>query len=397
MNTALKKNPRLRVLNVQKEDQTVALVRKAAEKVDGIEKRQEELDSQHAELRANLQATEQVIAKMANLAEGFGGGFSAETAGQIFIKSDEFSSLQERGRGTASVTIKSTLTLDPASAGDLVTPTRVPGATMLQQRRIRIRDVLAAGRTDSSSVEFVKQVTRTNAATTVAELGLKPEAALTFDLQTAPVRTIAVTLPASRQIMSDAPMLASLVDSELRYMLQDVEELQLLNGNGSGSNILGIVPQATAFAAPFSVPAPTMIDVLLLAIAQNEAADFEADFIAINPLDWRRLQALKDNQGRYLANGPFSAEQVARLWQTAVVPTKGIAPGKFLVGDGQRGAQVFDRWQARIEVATEHADFFTRNMVMILAEERLALAVYKPNAFIYGDFTEAITAATQAP
>ena len=59
---------------------------------------------------------------------------------------------------------------------------------------------------------------------------------------------------------------------------------------------------------------------------------------------------------------------------------------KFLTGAFKLGAQVFDRWQARVEVATENEDDFVKNMVTILAEERLALAVYRPQAFIYGDF-----------
>lgn len=310
----------------------------------------------------------------------------SESPGAVFVKSEEFKNLVKNERGRASLSMKATLSLGGTSGGALAPAQRIQGATELGRRRISFRDVLAPGSTESSSIEFVKQTTRTNAAATVAELGLKPEATLAYELATAPVRTIAVTLPASRQVLSDAPMLQSMIDGELRYMLEDVEEQQLLNGDGLGSNILGIIPQATAYAPPGGLTAATMIDMLLLAIAQNEAAKFETDFICLNPLDWRRIQLLKDTNGRYLANGPYSQEQIARLWSTPVVTTQAIAVDKFLVGDGKRGAQVFDRWQARVEVSTEHGTFFTQNMVMMLAEERLALAVYRPTAFVYGDF-----------
>jgi HK97 family phage major capsid protein len=63
-----------------------------------------------------------------------------------------------------------------------------------------------------------------------------------------------------------------------------------------------------------------------------------------------------------------------------------MAVDKFLVGDFQRAATLYDRWTPRVEVSTEHADFFTRNLVAILAEQRLALAVKQAAALTYGDF-----------
>lgn len=54
------------------------------------------------------------------------------------------------------------------------------------------------------------------------------------------------------------------------------------------------------------------------------------------------------------------------------------------------GAQIFDRWASRVEVATENEDDFVKNLVTILAEERLALAVYRPEAFIYGNIVPAV-------
>lgn len=59
---------------------------------------------------------------------------------------------------------------------------------------------------------------------------------------------------------------------------------------------------------------------------------------------------------------------------------------KFLVGNFRRAATLYDRWSPRVEVSTEHADFFTRNLVAILAEERIALAQKNGAAITYGDF-----------
>ena len=78
-----------------------------------------------------------------------------------------------------------------------------------------------------------------------------------------------------------------------------------------------------------------------------------------------------------------------RLWGLPIVETKGIAAGTFLVGAFRQAATLYDRWQPTVQVSTEHADFFTRNLVAILAEERIALAVKKPSALTYGSFPAA--------
>ncbi|CUW44445.1 hypothetical protein B3286c1_1777 [Brucella vulpis] len=108
----------------------------------------------------------------------------------------------------------------------------------------------------------------------------------------------------------------------------------------------------------------------------------------LSPIDWTSIELLKDTQGRYIIGNP-QGTIAPTLWGLPVVTTQAMAAGKFLTGAFKLGAQIFDRWQARVEVATENEDDFIKNLVTILAEERLALAVYRPEAFIYGDVNEA--------
>ena len=98
----------------------------------------------------------------------------------------------------------------------------------------------------------------------------------------------------------------------------------------------------------------------------------------------------KDDENNYIGSGPFNAEAIARLWRMPVATTTAMAQGNFLAGAFKRGAQIFDRQDATVEVSTEHSDFFIKNKVAIRAEERLALAVYKPAAFVKGGFDAAL-------
>jgi HK97 family phage major capsid protein len=68
-----------------------------------------------------------------------------------------------------------------------------------------------------------------------------------------------------------------------------------------------------------------------------------------------------------------------------------MTSGAFLTGAFQGGAQLFDRWDARVEISTEDSTNFRQNLVTILAEERLALAVYNTLAFVKGVFSTQIT------
>lgn len=199
-------------------------------------------------------------------------------------------------------------------------------------------------------------------------------------------KVIAHYVKASRQILSDASQLASMIDGRLRYGLAFKEEQQLLNGTGVGQQLLGIIPQATAFVNPMVPPGTgTSIDMIRQAMLQAFLAEYPATGIVMNPIDWATIELLKDNTGRYIIGNPQGSIN-ATLWNLPVVETQAVQVDKFLTGAFKLGAQVFDRWQARVEVATENEDDFVKNMVTILAEERLALAVYRPQAFIYGDF-----------
>jgi HK97 family phage major capsid protein len=290
-------------------------------------------------------------------------------------------------KGKTDVRFKATITsatTDAAgSAGAGVQTTRLPGILELPQRRLTVRDLISPGRMDGNSLEYVRETGFTNAAAPVAEAAAKPESDLKFDLVTTSAKVIAHWMKASRQIIDDFSQLRSIIDQRLLYGLAYVEEGQLLNGDGTGQNLHGIIPQATAYAAAFTPDAPTAIDTLRLAMLQAALAEYPATGHVLHPTDWARIELTKDTTGRYIIGNPQGTIGPT-LWGLPVVATQAIAADKFLTGAFRLGAQLFDRWDARVELGYVNDDF-TKNLITILAEERLALAVYRPEAFIYGD------------
>ena len=309
----------------------------------------------------------------------------AKSLGRQMVDSDQYKQLKDDPRGVknAKMSVKAT-TITNATAGALVEPQVVGGVITPPERKLTIRDLLMPGQTDSSAITYMRETGFTNNAAPQANQGdKKAQSDITFDRKTENVETIAHFIKVAKQILNDASMLASSIDQRLMYGLKLKEEEQLLNGDGLNGNLHGIIPQATAFSNPAAaVTKYTIIDQMRLAMLQAILAEYPASGHVLNPIDWATMELLKDNEGRYIIGQP-QGETNPTLWRLPVVETQAIAPTKFLTGAFNMAAQIFDAEDASIEVGFENDDF-TRNLLTILCEERLALAVYRPEAFIYG-------------
>jgi HK97 family phage major capsid protein len=320
-----------------------------------------------------------------------------KSAGEQFVESDEFKALAKAKRGVARLSVKAiitSLTTDAdGSAGDLIVPQRAPMVEPVV-RRMTIRDLLTPGRTSANAIQYPRETGFTNSAATVSETSgaAKPQSEIKFDIETTSVTTIAHWVLAHTSILDDVPMLRSYIDGRLRYGLMYVEENQLLNGAGTGTDLEGIYTAATAYSAPITPTAAgnlTKIDVLRLAMLQASLAELPATGMAMHPSDWADIELHKTDDGAYLFANPQGMVQ-PRLWGLPVVATPAMTIDKFLVGAFRMGAQIFDREDANVEVSTEDSDNFRKNLITIRAEERLALAIYRPEAFTKGDFGDAI-------
>ena len=339
------------------------------------------------ELSATMTEIEQKLARR-------GGGDAEEykSMGQRFVDDEGVKGFMQRppSKGGVSVDVKAitSVTTDTnGAAGDLIVPDRQGGIVAVPERRMTVRDLITPGRTNSNAIQYVQETGFVNSAATAAEGTLKAESTMKFDLKTVPVATIAHFVQASKQILADAPMLASYIDGRLRYGLAYAEELQMLKGDGTGSNLLGMVPQATPYQVPAGsgLVADTMIDQLRYAMLQAVLAEYPATGHVLNPIDWARIETLKDEMGRYII-GNAADGAAPRLWRLPVVETPAMTADKFLTGAFKLAVQLFDREDANVEISTEDRDNFVKNMVTIRGEQRVGMAVYRPAALIYGDF-----------
>lgn len=341
------------------------------------------------EMKSTLADMQQRLARQS---DHFDRADGAKSIGQHFVEDEGVKAFlaSDAKRGKVDMSMKATLTsavtADAGSVGGGAAPFRMSGINAQGERRMVVRDLLMQGTMESSAVEFVRETGFTNNADVVAEMGLKPNSDITLELVQANAKVIAHTFKASRQVLDDIPQLQSLLDAKGRYGLAFKEELQILRGDGTGQQLLGLLPQAAAYDAASELADATAIDRLRFAMLQAVLAEYPASGHVLHPIDWAKIETTKDNEGRYVIGNPVG-DGPAMLWKLPVVETQAQPVGTFLTGAFGLGAQIFDRWAARVEIATQNGDDFERNMITMLVEERLALATYRPEAFITGDLT----------
>jgi HK97 family phage major capsid protein len=256
---------------------------------------------------------------------------------------------------------------------------RRPGIVPSAQEERTVADLMLAGTTTAQKVTYFEETTFTNSAAETEEGTAKPESALDFTLREDNVRKIATWVPVTDEMMEDVPTFESYLRARLAFMVRQREELQLLRGNGSGQNILGLynrtgVQTVTGYGS-------STIDSILRAIVEIQKDAFvEPTAMVIHPLDWFDVRTSKDTTGNYLLGPATQDPDTARPWGLQVRVTTNALENTALVGAFNQ-AQVFRRSGIAVAISTENEDYFIYNKLAVRAEERLALAVYRPAAF----------------
>jgi HK97 family phage major capsid protein len=393
-----------------------AEVKRLLDEIDVIETRTQELEDAGARTR-RIQDNSKRLSKPAQRHEQPSGDDGAKNIiqmfGQQFVEASEYKSIIDsgvlnnphikpefmvalKGDMLAYMARKALIYSASGQGGNLIVNDRQPGFVDILQRQLTILDLIPTAQTTSNMIEYARELTFTNAAAEVAEAtattgttGTKPESALAFALATSPVQTIAHWIPITNAMLSDAPQIRGIIDARLMYGLNQRLETEVLGGNGTPPNLLGILNtpniqtvglaagatyggQATAVDAAFAA----MLQVQVTGLANPNAFVF-------NPIDWAQIRLARENAatgtlGAYMY-GPPSVAGPATLWGRPVVLAVGMTQNTALCADFQIACMLFDREQGNIRVGTIN-DQFVRNMQTILAELRAAFVVFRPTA-----------------
>lgn len=361
----------------------------ATERLDSIKSDMDKIDARVIEMEKAAQRR-------------FGGAAEIKSIGQQFIESDVFK--HRRSTGTDAHFVSKAISGLAASAGALVNADRRPDVVIAAQRPTFIRSLLPTVPTQAGAVEVMRENVFTNNAALQApgspstalgagEWQAKAQSEITYELVTVPIRTMAHWIAASRQVLSDAPMLQRLIDSKLMYGLDLLSDSQLLFGDGTNQNLTGLmvdsgvstVGEIAAGTTAADLPG-AMLDHIRKAITKCQTFNYyNVNGLVLNPEDWGTLETAKGSDGHYIwVSVPNGGEP--RLWRVPVIVSNAMTKSDFLLGDWSMGATIYDREQMSVRVSESHSDYFVKNGVAILAEERYGFGIELPKAFTKGSF-----------
>jgi HK97 family phage major capsid protein len=302
---------------------------------------------------------------------------------------------------SASFEVKADMTVASDFTGEVIPADRVSGYKFDPSRSVHVRNLIPQGSTSSDVVRFVKESGYSNGAAITAEGATATQSDFDMTASDANVRKIATYFRISEEMLADTPQLTSYLSARAPEKLLSVEDTQILSGDGTGSNLSGIITDAADFdtsasgAFYQSVESANEFDVLVATLNQLALSEYQADYIMLNPTDFHKILLLKDSQNAYLKDQVYAGLQPAFMGVPVVINTA-ITAGTFLAGNFGVGTQLWVRDNVGVEFFREDGTNVRDGFVTVKVQERVALTNYLPNAFVNGSFSTA-KAALETP
>lgn len=350
-----------------------------------------EIKAKSANSDALVRRVDQLTLEVTELAQKGGNSLSLKSVpsvGDQVAEAQAFEMFKSRFTERARVPVSGFRAKSITSASGF-NVTRNEGLVSQVSAATRLRDLVPSVSIDTGGVvEYARHVSTTGkAASQASEGATKAQVTPVFEPVTATVATIAAWLPASRQVLSDVPQLRDFIDTFLRDELDAEGDRQLLKGTGLDGEMRGFMLDAQAYNR--TTVADLACDVVRRAVTQLQLARGVPTGLVVNPVGLERLELEKDTTGRYvMVMEATTAGGSPVIWRVPVVTSTFMDENQFLLADFARAARIYDREEVTITVADQHADFFVKNMVAILAEERLTLATMRASMLVKGELFE---------
>ena len=300
----------------------------------------------------------------------------------------------------AAFEIKADMTMNADYSGEVVPADRVPGFKFDPNRPQNMRQIIPNGSTGSDVVRFVKESGYSNGAAAAAEGATLGQTDFDMTATSVNVEKIGTYLRISEEMLADTAQLTSYISNRVPAKLLEVEDDQILGGNGSSPNLNGLYNSDTNFDTSSSgafyqaVSSPNEFDVLVAAINQLALSNYKPNYILLNPTDFHKILLLKDSQSRYLKDQVYQGLQPAFMGVPVIINNE-VNAGTFFVGDFN-SCQLWIRENLSVSFHREDGTNIRDGFVTVRCQERVALATYLPLGIIDGTFSTAITALTSS-
>jgi HK97 family phage major capsid protein len=405
------------------EERRIAELKQAQSVIDGAKSAGRQMnDDERAQCGTHIKAAEDLLAQIKDAAEdgrlreALGSALKGyeelddngaqrpkfKSVGEAFVKSTAYTqavtALREGSRfSTAAIDTGigyKALTSGGVTRG--VGDTQdLPGIVTKPIFRPVVADLLATGTMTGTTLSYLIESAYTNAAAATAESGAKPPSDLTLQRVDGVLSKIATLLDVPDEFLLDLQAAQSYIDGRLTLFIQLAEEQEILSGSGTAPHVRGIL-NVSGIQTQLGLSKADNLDAIYRAITQvRVTALLEPDGIVVNPTDYQQMRLAKDTAQQYFGGGPFGGAYGEYpggpvgggvgdppVWGLRTVITPAIAAGTALLGAFQTGAMLFRKGGIVVDSTNSDGTKFTLNVSTIRAEERVALAVFRPSAFV---------------
>ena len=266
------------------------------------------------------------------------------------------------------------------------------------ERKFRVRNALRQGSMSGDAVQFPDVTGGEGVPTAVSEGSAKPQMDKDFSLVTYNAQTIAGYMRLSNQMLSDFQGITSYLAYELPRQIYNVEDTQLLTGDGSAPNLYGLSSGAltdadfsgTSFVNAIANGLSTKYDCILAAIGLLKSRDYAPDAIMMNPTDLVQLAYARDTQGQYTAPVIF-VDNTPTIYGLPIQESSAVASDTFYVMDSQNVGQLFQREGVSVRFFEQDGNNVTTNETTVRGEMREAFAKFHSDACFVDTFTNVTT------
>lgn len=259
--------------------------------------------------------------------------------------------------------------------------TQVDPSVVQAFRRPTITELFGTGTITGNAITYFVEGAMEGDFAVVAEAGKKPQIYVADPTpKTDVLKKIAGFIKLSDEMFEDLPFIVTEINGRLMYALELKKEGHVL------ADLLGRSGLQVATSGSVDENADTLYEAIS---SVQEVTGMAADGIVINPGDYSKLRLSKDANGQYFGGGFFSGQYGTGgfaweppLWGVRTVVSPATAKGTAIVGAFNQGATVYGKGGVRVDATNSDNDDFIHNLVKVRAEERLALAVRYPAAFV---------------
>lgn len=375
------------IKNVQEEQKNGKLSLKA------FEDKVEELGNKQLELAKSLADVTQALDKNT---KALTSNDEVKSLGQKVAAHEAIKNYQG-GTATFKISTKAdTINKSPAANSitrNTITPAYQAGMVAMPDQPLQIEQLIPHIPVSVDAIEYTKEGSVTDGSKIVAEGEKLGETTVTNPtLHTANCVNIGAYTVVTHQLLTNESALAAFIETKMQYKLKLNIENQLVNGNGTSTQLGGLLHEGnftdktTVVQGKLPKSGATLLDFALLLKTEFEKQYIMPEHLLLNPDDWAQLALLKDANGHYILGGP-QLLATKNLWGTSIITTPFLSASKYILGNFTLGATIYDRESLDFRISDSDGENFKSMLYTFRVNRRLAFTVENPLAIFAGDWS----------